>query len=549
MCELLSYAVPHPFRHIWTKSNGHAGVQTRLDLRIRPSGDGQRHFPLQYFQMARYELKMDTYQKLEQRFRQVSHLKNLNEIASWDEAVIMPAGSGPYRNQGLAELGTVIQTLISHPEVGDWLNEARPTSEWTRANLREMKRIHHENTAVPVDLQQRLIIARMNCEQRWRVMRGDNDWSGLLPHLQEVLNLTREQMRAIGGAQPLYDTALSQYSPGLSTKTVETLFTELKSFLPDLTERIVGKQREEKCIQPEGHFPMAAQKQIGLELMGAIGFNFNNGRLDESHHPFCGGYARDVRITTRYDENEFSSSLMGILHETGHALYDQHLPETWINQPVGAACGMSIHESQSLLMEMQICRGREFLQFAGPRIRKHLGPYTKNQESLTDENLARLTSRVRPGLIRVDADEVTYPWHIILRFEIERDLLEDRWSLSELPNVWNEKMQTYLGHSTLGNDRDGCMQDVHWPAASFGYFPAYTLGAVIAAQLFARMNEDLPSLRQDLAIGDFKPVRDWLNKKIWSQGSRLNTMDLVENAAGALNTKDFRQHLTDRYLG
>ncbi len=493
---------------------------------------------------------MNNYEKLEARFRQINRLNDVRSIVGWDEAVVMPEGASPYRNEALAELGLVIQNLVSGPDVGEWLDRAEATGDWQRANLREMKRIYIEATAVPVELNQRATVARMNCEQQWRKLRGENNWKAFLPYLQEVLGLTREVVGELRKHNSLsaYDTALNMFSPGLSTTAVEAMFGELKSFLPDMIQEVVQRQAKEKCILPEGRFPMAAQKELGLELMGAIGFNFKNGRLDESHHPFCGGNPRDVRVTTRYNEGEFVSSLMGVLHETGHALYEQHLPEDWLTQPVGAACGMSVHESQSLFMEMQVCRSSEFLTFAAPLIRKHMQPFVKNPESLETGNLLKLVSRVKPGFIRVDADEVTYPAHIILRFEIERDLMEDKWPLSELPAVWNEKMKSYLGLTTSGDDKNGCMQDVHWPSGSFGYFPAYTFGAVIAAQLFAKLQNDRPTVGTEISSGNFEGLRHWLNTCIWSQGSRLHTMETVEKAAGPLSAVAFRKHLQTRYL-
>lgn len=495
---------------------------------------------------------MNHYEKLENRFRRIQHLNDIRAISGWDEAVVMPEGSSPYRNEALAELGVVIQNLISDPDVGEWLAQVsqEKLDSWQRANLREIKRLYLENTAVPAELNQRFVIARMNCEQQWRKLRAENNWSAFLPFLQEVLNLAKEANRELRKQTKFsaYDQALSQFSPGLSTSAIDSLFGDLKSFLPQLIKEVVKKQASEKLLIPEGNFPMAAQKALGRELMEAVGFSFKIGRLDESHHPFCGGSPRDVRITTRYNENEFISSLMGILHETGHALYEQHLPEKWLSQPVGAACGMSIHESQSLFMEMQVCRSPEFLNFAGPIIRKHMLPFTKNPESLNTENLIKLVTRVKPGFIRVDADEVTYPMHIILRFEIERDLMEDKWPLSELPSVWNEKMKTYLGLSTLGNDKNGCMQDVHWPGGAFGYFPAYTFGAVIAAQLFSKIEQDEPDIRAEISHGRFTKVHAWLNDKIWSKGSLIPTLQLVEEASGPLSAKAFRKHLEKRYL-
>jgi carboxypeptidase Taq len=497
---------------------------------------------------------MTNYEKLEARFCQHYRLGELRSIAQWDEAVIMPVGASAARGRSLAELSLILQNLISAGEIGAWLNtaeqEVATLGPWAVANLAEMRRIYIENTVVPADLNQRLVVARMHCEQQWRQCRAENNWPALLPSLQEVLNLSREMLGILARQEglPLYDTALRFYAKGLNSGIVENLFTELKTFLPELTAQVVERQRAEKTEYPQGHFPVASQKALALELMALVGFNMKHGRLDESHHPFCGGTSRDVRITTRYAESEFLTSLMGVLHETGHALYEQNLPTTWIEQPVGAACGMAIHESQSLLMEMQVVRSREFLQFAAPYIRKHFTAHVQNPQSLETENLVRLVTRVRPGLIRVDADEVTYPAHIILRYEIERDLLEDRWPLAELPHVWNEKMQSYLGLTTVNNNKNGCMQDVHWPSGAWGYFPAYTFGAVIAAQLFATAEKTTPGLRGQIRAGNFSTLQAWLRENIWQQGSRWDTLQLVNAAAGPLSASYFRQHLTTRYL-
>ena len=497
---------------------------------------------------------MTNYEKLEARFRQCNRLSELQNIAQWDEAVMMPLGGSEARGNSLAELAGIIQSLASSSDVGEWINgaakETASLNGWQAANLGEIKRKYIEATAVPPELNQRLVIARMRCEQNWRKCRAENNWRDFYPSLQEVLSLTRESLKIIGKEMNLsvYDTALFTYSKGLTTEIVEKLFGELKAFLPGMIQEVVAKQKLEKVIVPEGKFPMAAQKALGIELMKAVGFDTNHGRLDESHHPFCGGNPRDVRITTRYSESEFISSLMGVLHETGHAMYEQNLPQQWIEQPVGQSCGMSIHESQSLLMELQVVRSPEFIQFATPFIQKHMKPFVKNPESLTAQNLAKLVSRVKPGLIRTEADEVTYPTHVILRFEIERALLEDKFPLSELPAVWNEKMTSYLGLSTLGNDKDGCMQDVHWPSGGWGYFPAYTFGAVIAAQLFAMVSMIRPSVRAEISQGIFSGLQDWLRENIWSQGSRLNTLQLVEQASGPLSVEAFRAHLQRRYL-
>lgn len=496
---------------------------------------------------------MQFYKELEKRHSKISRLNDVRSILHWDEAVVMPEGASDTRNQAMAELSVLIQELGSSQEIGEWLEKAEgePLDEWQKANIREMRRQYVEQTAVPAELNRKLTIARMTCEQSWRTLRAENNWKGLEPHLQNVLDLTREMLGELSQVVklPLYDTALGQFSPGLNSETVEKLFGDLRKFLPTMIQEAVEKQKSKRLITPKGKFPMVAQKALAKELMELVGFSSRNGRLDESHHPFCGGTPRDVRITTRYSETEFVSSLMGVLHETGHALYEQNLPDAWLGQPVGNACGMSVHESQSLFMEMQVCRSREFLEFATPYIQKHLKPFTENPESLSADNLAALTTEVETGFIRVDADEVTYPAHIILRFEIERDLIEGRLKLSDLPEAWNAKMKQLLGLTTLGNDKNGCMQDVHWPSGSFGYFPAYTFGAVIAAQLFSTLEKQSPQTRSQITKGDFAPMQDWLRTKVWNQASKLTTLELVTQASKPLSSQDFEQHLRNRYLG
>jgi carboxypeptidase Taq len=270
-----------------------------------------------------------------------------------------------------------------------------------------------------------------------------------------------------------------------------------------------------------------------------------------SHHPFCGGVPEDVRITTRYDVADFAKSLMGVLHETGHAKYEQNLPRPWLNQPVGAARGMSLHESQSLLLEMQVCRSRPFLEFATPLIVEAFPDAARAEPAAFGmENLARLATRVRKSYIRVDADEATYPCHVVLRFELEVELVAGRLAVKDIPEAWDAAMRELLSLSTAGNFKDGCMQDVHWPAGLFGYFPTYTMGALTAAQLFRAAKSAVPGVLDGIRAGDFSPLDGWLREKVWSQGSFLETDALLKNATGApLGTEAFERHLEERYLG
>ncbi|HEY1298910.1 MAG TPA: carboxypeptidase M32, partial [Stellaceae bacterium] len=292
-------------------------------------------------------------------------------------------------------------------------------------------------------------------------------------------------------------------------------------------------------------FPVETQRRVGIELMQRIGFDFAHGRLDVSAHPFCGGTPDDVRITTRYDESDFARALMGVLHETGHALYQRGLPSEWRLQPVGRARGMAMHESQSLLLEMQACRSRAFVDFAAPILRR---AFAGEGPAWNAEALYRRQIRVGRGLIRVDADEVTYPAHVILRYRLERAMLAGDLALRDLPGAWADGLRTLLGVAPA-KDRDGCLQDIHWYDGIWGYFPTYTLGALIAAQLFEAARRALPGLAEAIAAGDFAPLLGWLHKNVHEKGSLLSTAELVEAATGRpLGTTSFERHLRTRYL-
>jgi carboxypeptidase Taq len=312
-----------------------------------------------------------------------------------------------------------------------------------------------------------------------------------------------------------------------------------------LIARVTERQAGEPVLRPVGPFPKAAQRALSLEVMQLVGFDFDGGRLDESAHPFSGGVPEDVRLTTRYREDDFLPSLMGTIHETGHARYEQNLPREWLGQPVANARSMALHESQSLSFEMQLGCSRPFARLMAPLIAKHLGA----QPAFEADNLPRLLTRVQPGTIRVDADEVTYPAHVILRFEIERALIEGDIEAEDVPALWDERMLALLGVDTRGNYRDGCMQDVHWPEALFGYFPCYSLGAMYAAQWFATMRRQTPDLDERVGRGDLGVVFDWLRDNIWTQGSRWTTDELATRASGEpLNPAHFKAHLERRYL-
>jgi carboxypeptidase Taq len=500
-----------------------------------------------------------SYAALAARHRRLAHLGHVESILAWDEATMMPTGGGESRAEALATLRVLVHELATDPGLGDLFaagekeRDAGALEPWQAANLREMKRAWVRETCLPADLVEASSRAETRCEQAWRVLRGKNDWAGLLPLLREVVARKRDVAAALSarlGLDP-YDALLDGYEPGARSAAIDVLFADLRAFLPGFIQAALARQASEPVLVPDGPFPVDRQRWLGVEVMKAVGFDFEHGRLDQSHHPFCGGVPRDVRITTRYDERDFIKSFMGVLHETGHAKYEQNLPATWLDQPVGRARSMSVHESQSLFQEMQVSRSGPFLELCAPLVRAAFPDAAARQpEAFTAANLAALYTRVRPDFIRVDADEATYPCHVILRYQLERQLMGGQLKLDDLPEAWDVGMRDLLGISTAGNYKDGCLQDVHWPAGLFGYFPTYTLGALTAAQLFAAARRALPDLSQQIAGGQFTALNSWLRERVWSRGSLLETDALLREATGApLTTEPFKKHLQTRYLG
>ena len=490
------------------------------------------------------------YDALHERFARIGDLNHALAMLSWDEAVMMPTGSGGVRGEALATLTGMVHELTAAPETGELVDAAaeEELKEWQAVNVAKIRRDWEAARGVPADLVRALSRATSTCEQTWRIARGRNDWEAVVDKLRNVVELTREKAQALAATFDCdpYDALLDGYEPGLTREDIDPVFAELEAVLPGMVDDALARQPEASA--PLGPFPLDRQEALGRALMDAVGFDFERGRLDVSHHPFCGGDPDDTRITTRYNENDFLESMFAVLHETGHAMYEQGLPEDWRGQPVGSAGGMALHESQSLLMEMQVCRGRPFIEFAAPIVQRTLlGAPTALAEWQPD-NLVKLAAKVERGYIRVDADELTYPLHVILRYRLETALLDGGLEVDEIPDAWHEGMSTSLGLSTAGNFTDGCMQDVHWFAGLLGYFPSYTLGAVMAAQIFRAARDRIPGLDDAIREGSFHVLFDWLRQHVHGRGSLLPSLDLVADVTGSkLGTDAFLGHLRTRY--
>jgi carboxypeptidase Taq len=492
----------------------------------------------------------EAFTSLSETFRRLSVLGEVSGVLHWDAATMMPEGGAGQRGIELAVMSRLSHEMLTAPAIPDLLDRAESDNGLdgaARADLRWMRWQYNHAAALPGDLVEASSRACSACETLWRKARAENDFSIVSDALSEVLRLTREQAAIKAEALGLgrYDALLDSYDPGRRSAEIDKLFNDLESFLPDLLGQVLERQgRAPSPLAPQVATPVDAQRDFARKLVERIGFSFERGRLDESLHPFTGGAGADVRITTRFDPDNPADGLMAVVHECGHALYEQNLPPDLRHRPSGESLGMTIHESQSLLLEMQAGRSREFMTLLAPMFVSAFGA----DPAWSPENLRRLYLRVERGLIRVEADEVTYPLHVILRYRLEKALLSGDLDVADLPGAWNEGMRDLLGVEPDG-DATGCLQDIHWYDGAFGYFPTYTLGALTAAQMFAAAVEAVPGIPDGIARGDFTPLLDWLREHVHSLG-RLHEPDaLIERATGVpLGVDAFRRHIEKRYL-
>ncbi len=493
-----------------------------------------------------------SYFELEKQIAQTIHLKNIISLTHWDTATMLAKGSAASRQQEIATVASILHSMISAKEVGKLieaaLHEEHILDEWQRANLNAIKKAYEEANCISPEMQREYSIAAGECEFVWRTARKNNDFKQLAPYLDRVFNIVRDiaSIKANHFDKSTYDILLDTYNPDFTSNSIKEVYAVLKAELPGLIQDIVAKQAAEKVIPLTNRIAEATQRAINLRIIEQMGFSLDHGRLDTSVHPFCSGSNDDVRLTTRYDEDNFLSSLTGVMHEVGHGLYQQNLPQAYRDQPVGGPQGMAFHESQSIIMERQACTSIAFADFLAALLRDEFGLKGKEYEA---ENLYKLLTRVAPSLVRVDADEVSYPLHVILRFEIEEALIEGSIKANDLPELWNTKMQAYLG-ITPQTDDVGCMQDVHWPSGQLGYFPAYANGAIIASMLMQAAQRKYPAIEAALRRGNFNDLNNFLTENLRKFGATKSSSDLLAGATGHTKIKPtiFLEYLKKKYL-
>ncbi len=496
--------------------------------------------------MAAHHLYID----LEEQFKRIAHIEHALTFLQWDQLVMMPPGGHTCRAEAVAELSAMRHEILCSPKIGDLVEEALLCSSDAAQtqSLIEMQRVYQQAAAVPTRLVKAQSLAGSICEQGWRQQYKENDWPSFLIHFRDVVNLSREEAQIRQGQDTErfftpYDALLDLYCTGDNSLFIENIFNQLKEKLPPIIAKASQAGTTEEADLKD-LFPIESQIALNRKLMEVLGFDFEKGRLDVSMHPFSTGGRGDQRITTRFRERDFFDALLATAHETGHAGYENGLPAKWDGLPVGRARNMCIHESQSLFFEKQLFLSPQFFSYFTTLLHQYL-PQTKKWKA---EQLWAAATSVQPGLIRVEADEVTYPMHIILRFEIEKSLINSAIQPEDIPEIWDNKMMEYLGVSSAGNYTEGCLQDIHWTDGSFGYFPSYTMGALNAAQLYNAVKTDFPDWATTLARGDVAFVRLWLEEKIWSKACFLDSQQLIRQATGAeTDPTCFFEHLEERY--
>ena len=492
----------------------------------------------------------EAYSSLISMLKQISLLDTIGSVLGWDERTQLPQRGTEHRANQSAMLAKMGHAWLTAPRVGGLL-EALEGSPWVAdpysdaaVNVRETRREYDRARKLPASLVEEMSHTEVLAQQVWGEARKKSDFPMFRPWLDKWVMLKRQEAECIGYQSNPYDALLDHFEPGETTAGVRRTFDALRGPLVALVASIAGSSRQAPAGILERHYPIAAQEKLARAAAVAVGFDFSGGRLDVSLHPFCTGLGPgDTRMTTRYDEHNFGNSFFSVLHETGHALYDQGLDPAHFGTPCGQAISLGIHESQSRMWENLVGRSRSFWTHFLPAARSAFPDALKG---VSDDDWYFAINEVRPSLIRTEADEATYNLHVLLRFELEEAMLKGDLAPADLPGAWTEKMQTYLG-LTPPDDAHGCLQDIHWSGGAIGYFPTYTLGNMYAAQFFEQAAKDLGNLDDPFSRGEFGPLLSWLRDNIHRHGKRYAPRELIKKVTGSdLSPAPLLRHLTKK---
>lgn len=494
----------------------------------------------------------ESYSELLRRSKELGVLNSCAAVLGWDHQTYMPTKGAGLRGEQMALLASLSHQKFTDPKIGELLAAveasdlaADPESD-AGANVREWRRGYDRATKIPQALVEELARVTTQAQQVWEQAKKKNDYASFRPLLEQVVKLKREEAGAVGFKHHPYNALIEEYEPGTTVSELRQLFADLTAELSPLVKKIATAPKQPDKSVLERDFPIDRQKIFAEAAAVAIGFDFAAGRLDTTAHPFCSGFGPgDCRITTRYNPKFFNESFFGVLHETGHAMYEQNLPEAHFGTPLGVACSFGIHESQSRLWENQVGRSRPFWNHFFPRLKQ---TFPAALADVTEEAFYFAINDVKPSLIRVEADEATYNLHIALRFELELALLSGDLTTTNLPGAWNERFEAMFGLK-VPDDARGCLQDIHWSFGGIGYFPTYTLGNLYAAQLMDAVRREFgPSLDEDFRRGDFSRLKGWLNQHVHSHGQRLRAGELCRRATGSpLSPKPFLSYLSEKF--
>jgi len=465
--------------------------------------------------------------------KEIHHLERADEILSWDQQTYMPPKGGSARASQLSTLAGIRHGMLTGEPMAELLSgldesDKGGLSDDQRVNVREIRRLHERERKIPGELVKELSHLQSLSQQAWVEARRKDDFPSFAPWLEKILKVRIQIGDAIGYEDSRYDAFLDEFEPGASTAEIAAVFDNLKTQLVPLVREILeaGRRLGRKSLALS--FPVAGQEVFVRTLTEAIGFDFDAGRLDVSAHPFTVGTAGDVRLTTRYDEDQPTFAIFGGLHEAGHGMYEQGYDPAHEGTPMGRSVSLGIHESQSRLWENLVGRSLQFWEHAFPVMREAMPDATAG---LTLDAWHREVNRVEASLIRVEADEVTYNLHILLRFEIEKMMAEEAVAVADLPALWNDKFREYFG-ITPPDDASGVLQDIHWSMGAIGYFPTYALGNLYAAQLWQTARQVIPDMEEDFRKGRFAPLLDWLRTNIHRRGQTYPAHELVRVVTG-----------------
>ena len=470
-------------------------------------------------------------------------------VLGWDQEVYMPPKSAEFRGRQLATLASMAHELLTSDSYGNMLNELAGKDgldEGERSNVLLSREDYTKNKRLSPEFVEELSMQTSECFHAWISARKDNDFSIFAPTLAKMITLKKRQADMYGYAAHPYDALLDDYEKGATVAMLDPVFEGIKEQLPPLLAKIkAAAQVSNDCFHQ--HFPKQQQWDFGLEVLKKMGFDFEAGRQDYSEHPFTTSFSStDVRITTRVDEDNYASMLWSCIHEGGHGLYEQGLPAEQYGLPLGSPVSLGIHESQSRLWENCIGRSRDFWAHFYPLLQQY---FPGQLAGVRMDTFYKACNKVAPSLIRTEADEVTYHFHVLIRYEIEKELITGSLAPKDLPAKWNELYSKYLGIAPA-DDKTGVLQDVHWSHGSFGYFPTYTLGSFYAAQFYHQAQHDIEGLRQQVAGGEFANLLHWLREKVHIHGRRYNSEELCAQITGErLNPAYFMQYITDKYAG